>query len=146
MQHYTIETGHCRDTSRSEVSDEAIAAVAPMLRNGEHVMPHPFERYWLRVTVDGANLAATVWTQARVGRLELAPLATTLVCCDDSGLATVLKATGTIPAVQLTPPCIVVQTYPTMALDRDAIGWLGDFERVLGWAWVEAKKAKSPTR
>lgn len=131
MQHYTIETGHCRDSERSEVSSEAIAAVTPMLVNGEHTMPHPFGAYRLTVTIGGATLAATVSSAN-------GPLVSTVVALDADGLANALRVTGTIPAVELKPPCILVQTYPALALDHEAIGWAGDFERVLGWAWHEA--------
>ena len=130
MQHYTIETGHCRETARHEVADHVVALMAPLLAPGEHTMPHPFERYRLRVTVDGGTLVATVYSGST-------PLVTTFVCTDIDGIKATLKATGAIPRVGVYAPIVLVETHPTLGTDRGAIGWLGDFERCLGWAWVE---------
>lgn len=139
MHHYTIDTGHCRNTTRDEVSDDILELLSPLLRNGDHSLPHPFERYRLRVTIVGRSLAATVYSGP-------APLVTTYVVTDAAGLAEVLRITGAIPATPLTPPAIIVQTHPSIVVDRDAIGWLGDFEKCLGWAWVETQNAKRPRR
>lgn len=139
MHHYTIDTGHSRDTSRDEIDDAAIELLTPLLSNGDHSLPHPFERYRLRVTIVDGTLAATVYSGP-------APLVTTYVVTDAAGLAEVLRITGAIPAAPLTPPAIIVQTHPSIVADRDAIGWLGDFERCLGWAWVETQIGKSPRR
>ena len=106
-----------------------IDALRPLLASGEHDMPGP-PGYRLRVTIDGATLAATVFRGP-------APLATVWTCLDDRGLAEVLRVTGARPAVLLAPPCVLASLHRTMTLDPDAIGWLGDFERCLAWAWSE---------
>ena len=131
--HYTIGTGHARQSPRSEVGDEVLEELAPLLRPGEHQLSAPFDAYRVRVTVDGSTLAATVVTATG------APLATTIVCVDQVGLDAALHATGTIHAVDLTLPCALVEIHPTLALDTEASSWLGDFERCLAWAWIERR-------
>jgi hypothetical protein len=129
MHHYTITTGHCRQSPRSEVSAAAIAVLTPLLRDGEHWLPAPFASYRLRITVAGSTLAATVLSHVA------GPLVTVLVCLDDVGLAQALRTTGAIAAVPLHAPAVLVELHPALSRDPDAAGWLGDFERCLGWAW-----------
>lgn len=130
--HYTIATGHVRQSPRSEVDDDVIAVLRPLLRSGDHRLPGP-PGYRLRVTIDGTVLAATVTRGP-------APLATVMVCLDQAGLDRALEATGTIPAVRLTLPCALADLHPTLAMDMEAAGWIGDLERCLAWAWIEARR------
>lgn len=130
MQHYTINTGHVRDTARSEIDGAIIELLLPLLATGDYTMPHPFEDYELRVTVGGDVLAATVYSGA-------APLATTVVCVDAAGLDNALRVLGASPTIALQPPAILVKLFPSISLDPSSTIWLGDFERCLGWAWVE---------
>ncbi len=129
--HYTITSGHSRQSPRSEVRDDVIAELAPLLCPGNHPMPAPAGGYRLRVTIDGSTMAATVTTGSGI------PLATTIVCVDQAGLDAALRATGMIPATEISLPCALVEIHPTLALDPDASGWLGDFERCIAWAWIE---------
>ena len=137
LHHYTVESGHLRESPRSEVGDDVIALLVPLLVAGEHAMPHP-TGYRLRVTVDGTALAATVHSPAG------APLVTTVVVVDEAGLAAALRVTGARPPMPLRPPAAIVTLHPTARLDAGSLGWLGDFERCLAWAWIEATNAKTP--
>jgi hypothetical protein len=128
LAHYTIETGDLRDSPRDEVTID-LAILAPLLRSGDHALPGP-PGYRVRVTTDQGVLAATVSRGP-------APLVTVFVCATLEALALAIKVTGTIPAKPLAAPAALVQTHPTLHLDKDAIGWLGDFERCLAWAWVD---------
>ncbi|MCL2779619.1 MAG: hypothetical protein FWD73_16635 [Polyangiaceae bacterium] len=136
MQHYTIETGHCRESPRSEVSDAVITALTPLLVSGTHKLPAP-RGYQMRVTVDGQQLAATALTPSG------APLVTAVVAVDDAGLSAVLRATGAHPAIPLRAPALLVTIHPTIALDAGASSWLGDWERCVAWAWIDRVKAKN---
>lgn len=132
LAHYTVTTGHLRQSPRSEVSDDVIAALLPLLVPGEHPMPAP-PGYRLRVTLAGTALAATVLTSGG------APLATVYACADQPALDAALHAvreqlTDREPA--LLPPAALVVLHPTIALDPGASDWLGDFERCLAWAWI----------
>lgn len=87
LSHYTITTGDLRASPRSEVGEDAIAALRPLLRTGTHDLPHP-AGYRLRVTVDGDALAATVLAP------DGAPLVTSYVAPTREALARIVTATG----------------------------------------------------
>src|SRR5690606_6430644 len=97
MQHYTVDTGHCRDSHENEVGEGVIAAILPLLRDGLHDLPG-FDGYTLRVTVADSTIAATVYSSRWQWRWQKggdpAPLVTTFVCLDDDGLRGTLRATG----------------------------------------------------
>jgi len=131
LAHYTITTGHLRMSPRSEVPDDVIDVLRPLLVTGEHVMPHPPGGYRLRVTVDGTALAATVLTASGV------PLATTTVAPDAESLTHALRATGAKPAKPISAPAALVDVYPTLSTDHSASRWVGDFERCIAWSWNE---------
>lgn len=134
INHYTITTGHNRVSPRSEVSDDVIAALRPMLRTGEHAMPGGFDGYRVRVTIEGSVLAATV---SHVVPGVAVPLVTMLAVRDAEGLARAVRVTGAIPASELTAPAVLVEVHAS-ASGNEALDWLGDFERCLAWAWIEA--------
>jgi hypothetical protein len=129
LQHYTVETGHCRISPRSEVSEQAVAVLQPLLTTGEHDVPGMFG-YRCRVTVFATVLAATV--VARSG----APLITTLVCPDANSLVIARDVLALPHDAKLLPPCALVRLHPTIVLDLLAADWLGDFERCIAWAWL----------
>jgi hypothetical protein len=131
--HYTIATGHTRRSPRFEVSDGIIEVLRPLLAAGEHDLPR-FPGYRVRVTIEGTTLAATLLSKC-------APLVTTFVVLDEPGLEGVLTVTGCKPSGTISLPAALVETHPTLALDQDAVGWLGDFERCLAWAWIERRRA-----
>lgn len=137
LSHYTITTGHIRPSPRSEVGPGITDALRPLLRAGEHPMPGP-PGYRLRVTIEGTAFAATVLRAS-----DGAPLATTIVCLTEDDLAKALAATGAKPTAAIELPAAIVDLYPTTGLDRDALGWLSDFERCLAWAWVDLSRCLS---
>lgn len=135
LDHYTIETGHLRASPRGEVADNVIRQLSPLLRSGDHVMPFP-DGYSVQVTIEGTSLAATLRPTGG------APLVTVMVAVDEPGLARILADTGARPPKPLRVPAALVTVHPTAALDQDAVGWLGDFERCLAWAWIERQATK----
>lgn len=132
LDHYTIRTGHLRRSPRSEVGDEIITMLRPMLTPGSHVIPG-FEAYECRTSVHGGTLTGTV----AKGPAEIA---TIYVCTDAAGLADAIETTGAKPTKPLSAPACLVDLHPALALASDASSWLGDFERCLAWAWIEARK------
>lgn len=140
MIHLTLTTGHVRQSSRSEVSYDAIAALRPLLASGERALPAS-PGYLLQVTIDGSALMATV----RLGwhadtETQRVPLVTIGVAPDTTALYAFRQLyRGRVDAVREAPACIV-DIHPTIALDPGAAEWLGDFERCLAWAWVERRR------
>jgi hypothetical protein len=135
--HYTITSGHVRHSPRSEVSDAVIAQIRPILRPGVRPLPGP-PGYDIRITVDGSALAVTI-SRARDG----APLVTFVACPDEDAIARAVAASGAVPAVPLTAPACLVDLHPTITTAHDALGWLGDAERCLAWAWIEEARSRA---
>lgn len=133
--HYTITTGHVRRSPRSEVGDDVISVLVPLLAPGEHAIPRT-PGYRVRVTIDRGVYAATVLSDRRADAAG-APLVTIMVATDPEGLDAIRRTTGAHWAAAIELPACIVEAHATLGLDRDAIGWLGDFERCLAWAWVE---------
>ena len=142
LYHYTIQTSDLRMSPREEVGDDAIAALAPMLRSGVHVMPE-MTGYRVRVTVDGGALLGTVLVDHESATSGV-PLVTLAVAADAASLVAVrqLYAGRDLLADAAVPAC-VVDVHPSIVVAPDAMGWLGDFERCLAWAWVERRRASS---
>lgn len=143
MIHYTIQTRHRRESPRSEVSDEAISALRPLLTAGERALPAP-SGYSLQVTIDGSALMATVrlgWhAETETPRV---PLVTFGVAPDTSALYALRQLyRGRADAVREAPACIV-DVHPTIALDPSAADFLGDLERCIAWAWIEHRRGAS---
>lgn len=133
IAHLTLATGHMRASPRSEVGDDAIRALAPLMRGGRHPVPG-FPDHEAKVTTHEGALMATVF------RGEI-PLVTFAVATDAASLASIVRLLEVTE--RLTIPACVVQLLPTAHLDPDAMHWLGDFERCLAWAWVERRRAAS---
>jgi hypothetical protein len=128
LDHYTITTGHLRESPRAEVTIP-LDMLADQLTTGVHPMPN-FEGYSVRSTVAGTMLAATVFYGP-------APLVTALCVVDAAGLAEALRLTGARPPRRLEAPACLVTVHPTIMAAPDAQSWIGDWERCLAWAWVE---------
>lgn len=128
LDHYTITTGDLRRSPRREVSDEAVAVCAALLVGPPSRIPglglllRPTRRISdeLRAEVWSDELVATIW-----------------VCRDRAALRRVLRETGAPAADISAPACLVRIETGALALQRDTLGALGDFERCLAWAWLE---------
>jgi hypothetical protein len=124
LDHYTIDTGQVRQSPRSEVSDDVIAQLAPLLEPGDHPLPGP-TGYRVRTLIDGGTLYATV---SRAGGGDLVSV---IVCTDQ-------KTAGRAgDGAKLSVPCCLVKMHLGIAHAPAAAGWLGDLERCLAWAWIE---------
>ncbi len=146
MQHYTLNTGHSRSSPRSEVRDDVIPIMAPLLEPGEH--PVPWFGPDIRLVVPGG---ADAWL-GTVYEWNV-PLVTIGIA------ATAQQANEIWPALeslylQLTdrPPFAGIdwraprqpERLPWVAavivgpMPAHVASMIGDFERCLAWAWVEA--------
>jgi hypothetical protein len=134
LPHYTLATGHTRQSPRSEVSDAVVEQLRPMLLTGRHSLP--FAGYECQTTIEGDGLVATVWNDNR-------PIVTFGVAPNDATASLVWEWLETLymdtpfrrrvprrPAT--TPWCAAI----VMAMLPDE-SWVADFERCLAWTWIE---------
>ena len=139
LTHLTITTGDSRPSPRSEVTDETLQVLRPLVERvaaGERVeVPWVEPRCVMTGAREGSALVVTVWGPPLVEGLEV-PLVTFGVAPredDAAGLWEALQGTGARPAA----PWCAVRIYPSVGLHPEAVGWLGDFERCVAWTWIE---------
>lgn len=155
IHHVTLTTGHVRRSPRSEVGDDVLRTLAPLLDRaltGERVPisapPAPGVRYSMSGGVQGRCCAVTLWGERGT---ELAPILTTHVAAhsrcgaglwrdvharnSDAGLAT-------DPAQHPPAPWCADLLHVGAALHREALAWTGDWARSVAWCWIEAVAAR----
>lgn len=128
--HVTLDTGHARQSYRSEIDD----AIATLVRQhiDEALAGHPVEirpGYDLKVSTAGGALLATVISN-RVG--PLVTIAIARVSRHSRKLWDLMDGQDSPPE---TPWC-AVRLHPGLDDDLAAASWLGDFERCIAWAWI----------
>jgi len=119
MIHLTLSTGHSRVSPRSEVSDDVIAALRPVVRAGGGMLPGP-PGYRLVLTRDGRNAAYTIH-RVDDGGAE-APPVTVHPRSDVGGVGRSMAASDKGSAHS-----------PTSRRARAA----GDLERCIAWTIIE---------
>jgi hypothetical protein len=144
MLHYTLNTGHTRESPRSEVRDEVLRILRPLLGAGKHDLP--IEGYQLVLDTLGGGALATVYRGADVPvvTIGIAPDAAAaevlwphleslyLRIAELPGLRSADFPVARRPAQTPWVAAVVIGPMP-----REAY-WLGDFERCLAWAWIES--------
>jgi hypothetical protein len=144
LWHYSINTGHGRWSPRSEVADDIIEILRPLIESGEH--DTPMEGYRLSVPKTELGLFCTMKT---VGR----PVMSMMVAASQEDLdhlwpfmESMYYSVSEVPGLRSLdyiaaskpdklPTCIA---WPMFATPQEAM-WLGDFERCLAWTFLDAK-------
>lgn len=143
ISHLTLNTGRCRQYSpRDEVSDDVLATIAPWLdaavESGAIVKIPKFEYRVQARAVQGAISMEVYAPEPDVG--PDIPVASIAVAQQEQA-AEIWSAyrplPGVVPWVKMpkAPFCLVL-LHPTIMMYRDALEWLGDFERIVAWAWI----------
>lgn len=151
LHHVTLTTGHVRRSPRDEVSAGALVYAQDLLARALEpdaaplVITPALGDYTLTARASGKCLLAIVR-----GPNETEPLATIGVAAHSrcgAWLWRELHTWGETPVVTGADRC-PPEPWVGVALDRravahpDAMAWLGDFERCLGWAWVVRLEAQ----
>lgn len=141
IKHITLQTGHSRNSGKSEISPEALALRTDLLTqcllNQEQPIAIPnVEGYYLKAgNIGGKALFGSVWQGER-------PLITFVVATKSRNAAKLwheLHRHSTVTPVtdiDTTPPVPFIAVSLQVTADNESMGWLGDFERCLAWAWV----------
>lgn len=142
LTHYTLNTGHSRQSPRSEVTDGAIADVRPMLADGVHVLV--FAGYTVRTTAGQCSLLATLHDAG-------GPLVSFAVADTEDGADEVwphlerlyLDLTDRPPFSRANwQPPRRPQSLPWLAcviVGAPMPSWAADLERSMAWAWLESR-------
>ena len=145
LTHYTLNTGHSRESPRSEVGDDTIELCRKWTVPGDFELPPQFPGWRLKVTIEGGLLATLTCERmpvATLGVANTAEVADKLWPALESFYHTITdlpihRSADWQPAKQ--PPMLpwlsVILIDPSDIYTRAT--WLGDFERCMAWAWVE---------
>lgn len=131
LTHLTVDTGHSRLSARTEVADDVIAMLAPLLRralSGERVaLPAPDGGYWFAADETGDTLRATIGG-------PLGPLVSLTVTRGPG--STTWPGPGAEPRGPWCAFDAVRVDLDAVRVDLRAMRWLGDAERCLAWTWL----------
>jgi hypothetical protein len=144
IQHITMTTGHSRRSSRAEVVDEAIAALAPVViaceRDGVAELPSPTGLMHLRRIVPDRAPSRHVacWAILEPQGPALVTMALAMDARAGSGLWRRLHMLGPHQPLAVVPPApwLGVILHQPLAMHH-AVHWLGDAERCIAWTWIE---------
>jgi hypothetical protein len=154
IRHITLTTGHTRDSAPAEVPEHITEAMWPLIEHiansGANAETLPMADigaalpgYSVSGRAEGRCLVATVWADGPPS-LVVASIGVALHSRCGSALWRGLHQWGTLPVVT-DPEHPPAEPWVAAALDMgalqhpDCLGWLGDFERCLAWAWLRAK-------
>ncbi|MDO4687083.1 MAG: hypothetical protein Q4A92_11110 [Corynebacterium sp.] len=160
INHITLTTGHNRRSPRAEVSDETLAILHTWLLDAcgspdPVPLPAPslahYSAHVLR-SPDGGGLVLTVYApwgphiQGQPNKGKTAPLITMGVAqrADEAEQLWryLVDAFGAHPSAKMPPvPWCAVSLHEPLSVLRDALEWLGDFERCAAWAWITRNPA-----
>ena len=152
INHLTLTTGHNARTSRADVADEALAAVAPWLQSivntgQKSPLPVPTLSHFSAVAyVQDGGLIVTVYGpsgphqpgQPAITDIPLVTFGVAQRSRHSEPLWAMLLANFEHPEWirQPTTPWCAVAVHPSIAAHADAISCLADFERCVSWAWI----------
>ena len=144
LNHITLTTGDIRRSYRDEVSDDIVSKCRDLLASalrGATPIPNVEPACTMQATGTAKGLLVTVYGPER------APLLTMAVARHSqagSKLWRMMIETATTPIVPLDcPPEPWCAARLEIGITRHmaASHWLGDFERVLAWTWLDGKAA-----
>ena len=162
MAHITLDTGHVRQTPRSEVSErglrDARTFVERALRRGDKGTAF-FCDLFLTASVEGNSLMVTAWRRSELLRGSLVPILTFGVAPDQDNAALLWQhlhdyaVRGPMEDLKTDRDAVPDAPWVAARLDigvvddqgditeqmNEAVAVLADFERCVAWAWLEDK-------
>lgn len=144
ISHVTLTTGDLARTSRDDVAPEVTSLLAewlaPIVNSGlRHPLPVPeLAHFSAQAAVQDGSLLVTVYAGPTV------PLVTFGVARRSRhgpALWALLTAAFETRAGLVMPasPWVAVALHPALSAGAVAPDWLGDFERCIAWAWLNAR-------
>ena len=136
--HETIQTQHTRRSFLSEVAPDVLARMHEWLESDRFGLPGGYECV---ITYRATHcLQAEVYTPYGVRLIEIG-IADHPRC----GQPLWVRLGGAPEARPYEPWCAVSLDPAGMVVDTEAYHWLGDFERVIAWAWLTSKGKSDAT-
>ena len=145
LNHIVLSTGHTRRSYRSEVTDDVISMLRPVvLALRQDQRPNlSIPDYWINGPAMGH--ACVIWT---IWHSDGSPIATIGLANRSRCGAQIWRALhemetpdkiathpGDVPAA----PWLAVRLHIGASMHLDCMEWLGDFQRCFAWAWIESE-------
>ena len=154
IHHLTITTGRSNRSERADVSDAALAIMAPWLDSAlaaGSIVPLPAEtEFGARcLSQDGALVVTVYAPKPDIGpQLPMVTFGVAQRSRQGAALWPVLLAAWVAAPGLRQPqaPWCAVHLHPTAAVRPDALRWLGDFERCVAWVWITRRPQLEPAR
>lgn len=130
LLHITVNTGHARLSPRSEVGDEAIGLLIPLIEralSGQRVQIPAPEPCYLEARPKGRNLLAVLRDAAN------RPVITMAVGVENA--EAIWRDLSGVPIAPPVPWC-AVRLEAAVVFHLPMMRWIGDLERCLAWAWI----------
>ena len=128
MLHLTLTTGHIRRSPRSEVGDDVIEGLRPLVAAGGGPLA-PMPGYRVTITRAGRDAMFTLWRGEQ-------PVVTCALAVEDP--AGVWRALGRVVGDTPMPaevPWLAVEIHDVS--QPEDLHWIADAERCLAWALME---------
>jgi hypothetical protein len=151
LHHVTLTTAHVRRSPRSEVADDVVRRLTPILRQALQGTRAAIwvPGYSITGGVHGRCMAVTLWGQgATEGPAPgLVPILTVGVASHSRCAAKLwtslhedaVTTLATDPDEVPPAPWCADRIEPGMALRPETGQWTGDFSRCVGWTWIEMR-------
>ena len=145
LYHLTITTGHARKSLRTEISDDALAVCSDLIAAlrtapGTRIeMPGP-PGYEISARIEGRCMSAQIYAVGEPNPVVRLGIAASERC--GSAIWRWLDSAVDQPRA----PWLAVTVEPAMMAHMDCSLWLGDFERCLGWAFLDLLEANDDAR
>lgn len=152
LQHITLNTAHISRADRADVSDAAIAMIAPWMLDGfskDKPVPLPvadLSHYSAHFKVDDGALICTVYAPFKPhvsgqpsddSSLPVATFAVAQRSRHAHAWGLLVNAFGAHPGITSpSTPWLAVHIHESAAAYINSMDWLGDFERCCAWAWI----------
>lgn len=146
LRHITLDTGHQRDSYRSEVADDVVALLRPLIDDSIRLrapvpVPVPGLAGYVIEAMGGRNraLMVSVWGPLSPAVPQARPLLVEFAVAPTSLAGSMIwrdwdaSPGGRPPSA----PWCVVSMSEGLAEDPEAAQWLGDLERCIAWAWID---------
>lgn len=147
LRHLTLESGQLRESPRSEVRDDVIARLRPLVVQAITGERTKIPDVPLDCSLNGGReqdaIALTIWGPGPRDDQQPTPLVMMGVAPTVRGSRELWRALRLNPIVPLAnaalplPPWLCVRVMPGLALHPATWAWISDLERCLAWAWIE---------
>lgn len=139
INHYTVNTNHLRESPRSEVTKEALEFCTEILNTmltGKSA--DIVDSYKIHGTIEKNYCLAVIFKATDKNKTPLIKIGITNNENEAKTVWLAIANNDDLPITNLpSTPFVIARITDHGISDFELLQWVGDFERVLAWAWIE---------